>query len=205
MKVSKTFFLSTLIGGCGLVITLFLGTSVFGSSSNNENLNHSKDSKQMKTLHDFKSLTLDGAKYDFAQLEGKKVMIVNTASKCGLTPQYEQLQSLYDEYGGASFEIIGFPSNDFAGQEPGTADEIAEFCQKNYGVSFPMMEKVHVKEGELHPVYQWLTQKSENGVGDFEVKWNFHKFLIDQEGKLVRDLSPQTLPIDETVLSWLSE
>lgn len=159
----------------------------------------------MKTLHDFKVRTLDGGEYDFQNLKGKKVMIVNTASECGLTPQYEQLQELYEAHGGENFEIIGFPSNDFAGQEPGSAEEIAAFCEKNYGVSFPMMEKVHVKEGELHPVYQWLTNASMNGVGDFEVQWNFHKFLIDEEGHLVRDVSPRTLPIDEEVLSWLAK
>ncbi|WP_434064841.1 glutathione peroxidase [Sanyastnella coralliicola] len=158
-----------------------------------------------KTLHDFTVETLMGDSFDLSSLAGKKVMVVNTASECGLTPQYEQLQELYNEYGGEKFEIIGFPSNDFAGQEPGSNEEIASFCQKNYGVTFPMMTKVAVKGDNIHPVYAWLTQKAQNGVSDYEVKWNFHKFLIDEKGNLVKEIQPQTLPIDEEIINWLSE
>ena len=158
-----------------------------------------------KTLHDFTVETLMGDSFDLSSLAGKKVMVVNTASECGLTPQYEQLQELYNEYGGEKFEIIGFPSNDFAGQEPGSNEEIASFCQKNYGVTFPMMSKVAVKGDDIHPVYAWLTQKAQNGVADYKVKWNFHKFLVDEKGNLVKEIQPRTLPIDEEIINWLSE
>ncbi len=159
----------------------------------------------MKTLYDFEINGLDGQPFDLSGLKGKKVLIVNTASECGLTPQYEQLQELYDTYGGEKFEIIGFPSNDFGAQEPGSDEEIASFCQKNYGVTFPMMTKIAVKGEAIHPIYAWLTQKGQNGVGDFEVKWNFHKFLVDEEGHLVKEVQPQTLPIDEEIVSWVSK
>lgn len=157
----------------------------------------------MKTLHDFTIETLDGGTFDFASLKGKKVLIVNTASECGLTPQYQQLQELYEAKGGDQFEIIGFPSNDFGAQEPGSNEQIASFCQKNYGVTFPMMTKVHVKGEGISPIYSWLTSKAENGVSDYEVQWNFHKFLIDEEGNLVKEVTPQTLPTDEEILSWI--
>lgn len=154
-------------------------------------------------FHDFKVKTLGGTEFDFATLKGKKVMVVNTASKCGLTGQYEQLQDLYEEYGGEDFVIIGFPANNFMNQEPGTAEEIQEFCQLNYGVTFPMMDKISVKGDDQHPLYQWLTQKKLNGVMDSKVQWNFQKYLIDEEGNLVKVIAPKTLPTDEEVTGWL--
>lgn len=157
----------------------------------------------MKTLHDFTVKTIEGEDFDLSQLKGKKVLVVNTASECGLTPQYEQLQELYESFGGDGFEIIGFPSNDFLSQEPGSDAEISSFCQKNYGVTFQMMSKVKVKGKDIHPVYAWLTQKELNGVGDFKVKWNFHKFLVNEEGELLRDVEPRTLPNDQEILDWL--
>lgn len=158
----------------------------------------------MKTLHDFTIETLQGEPFDLSTLKGKKVLVVNTASECGLTPQYAQLQELYEKFGGENFEIVGFPSNDFAGQEPGSNDEIASFCQKNYGVTFPMMTKIQVKGDGQHPIYQWLTSKAQNGVGDYEVQWNFHKFLVDEEGRLVKDVAPQTAPIDPEIIDWIN-
>jgi glutathione peroxidase len=154
-------------------------------------------------FYDFKVKTLGGTEFDFATLKGKKVMVVNTASKCGLTGQYEQLQALYEEYGGEDFVIIGFPANNFMNQEPGTAEEIQEFCQLNYGVTFPMMDKISVKGDDQHALYQWLTQKELNGVMDSKVQWNFQKYLIDEEGKLVKVIAPKTLPTDEEVTAWL--
>ncbi len=154
-------------------------------------------------FHDFKVKTLSGTDFDFATLKGKKVMVVNTASKCGLTGQYEQLQDLYEEYGGEDFVIIGFPANNFKNQEPGTAEEIQEFCQLNYGVTFPMMDKISVKGDDQHALYKWLTQKELNGVMDSEVQWNFQKYLIDEEGNLVKVIAPRTLPTDEEVTAWL--
>lgn len=159
----------------------------------------------MKTFHDFRVESLDGKEFDLSSLKGKKVMVVNTASKCGLTPQYEELETLYENYKGENFVIIGFPANNFAGQEPGSNEEIAEFCQKNYGVSFPMMGKISVKGKDQHPLYQWLTRKEENQTGDFEVKWNFHKFLIDENGNLVKDIDPRTSPGDAEIINWIKE
>ncbi len=159
---------------------------------------------QSRNFYDFRVKTLEGEEFDFSYLRGKKVMIVNTASKCGYTPQYKDLQELYEEFGGENFIIIGFPANNFANQEPGTSSEIREFCSRNYGVTFPMMDKISVKGDDIHPVYQWLTSKSLNGVMDSEVKWNFQKYLIDENGKLVDVLIPKENPKSERVLKWLS-
>ena len=141
--------------------------------------------------------------FDFSTLKGKKVMIVNTASKCGLTPQYKDLQALYDTYKEENFVIVGFPANNFAKQEPGTNAEIAEFCQLNYGVNFPMMAKISVKGEDMHPLYQFLTQKVKNGFEDSEVSWNFQKYLIDEDGRLVKMIPPKTLPTDQSILDWI--
>ncbi len=159
---------------------------------------------QTKTLHDFTVTTLEGETFPLSQLKGKKVMVVNTASKCGLTPQYETLEKLYKQYGGEKFVIIGFPANNFMKQEPGTNSEIREFCTANYGVTFPMMEKISVKGDDIHPLYKWLTTKSENGVVDAEISWNFQKFLIDEKGNVVDYLKPREKPDSEKVLSWLA-
>jgi len=159
---------------------------------------------QNQGFYDFKVRTLEGDVFDFSTLKGKKVMIVNTASKCGYTPQYKELEELWDLYGDKNFVIIGFPANNFANQEPGTAEEIREFCTRNYGVSFPMMEKISVKGNDIHPVYQWLTQKSRNGVMDSEVKWNFQKYLIDEKGDLVDVLLSKEKPNSDKVISWLA-
>jgi glutathione peroxidase len=158
-----------------------------------------------KTLHDFTVVTLEGEKFDMAQLKGKKVLIVNTASKCGNTPQYEGLQELYEKYGGDDFVIIGFPANNFFRQEPGSNDEIREFCTKEYGVTFPMMGKISVKGADMHPVYQWITRKDLNGLMDSSVKWNFQKYMVDKEGKLVGMLSPKTKPLSEEIINWVTQ
>lgn len=157
----------------------------------------------MKTFHDFKVKSIDGKNVDLSQFKGKKVLVVNTASKCGLTPQYEKLEKLYKEYGGDKFVIIGFPANNFLGQEPGSNEEIAAFCKKNYGVSFPMMEKISVKGKDQHELYQWLTNKSLNGVSDATISWNFHKFLIDENGKWVKSINAQTDPLDKEIIDWI--
>lgn len=155
-------------------------------------------------FYDFKVKTLEGETFDFASLKGKKVMIVNTASKCGYTPQYKDLEELYEKSGNSNFVIIGFPANNFASQEPGTATEIREFCTKNYGVTFPMMEKISVKGDDMHPLYKWLTSKAKNGVMDSEVKWNFQKYLIDEKGNLVDVLYSKEKPGSEKVNLFLS-
>lgn len=158
-----------------------------------------------KTLHDFAVTTLEGEDFNLAQLKGKKVLIVNTASKCGNTPQYEGLQELYEKYGGEDFVIIGFPANNFLKQEPGSNEEIREFCSINYGVTFPMMAKISVKGKDMHPLYQWLTSKDLNGYKDSSVKWNFQKYLVDEDGKLVGMMPPKTKPLSEDIVSWITE
>jgi glutathione peroxidase len=160
-------------------------------------------SAQNKTLYDFKATTLDGLPFDLSSLKGKKVLVVNTASKCGLTPQYASLQKLYDTYKDRNFVIIGFPANNFASQEPGTNAEIKEFCTKNYGVTFPMMSKISVKGNDIDPLYNWLTQKSLNGVTDAEVQWNFQKFMINEQGKLVGFVAPKDAPDSEKIINWI--
>jgi glutathione peroxidase len=158
---------------------------------------------QQAGFYDFRVKTLDGGDFDFSSLKGKKVMIVNTASKCGLTPQYKELEALYEKYGGSSFVIIGFPANNFKNQEPGTAAEIRTFCTENYGVTFPMMEKISVDGSDMHPLYQWLTSKEKNGVMDSKVTWNFQKYLVDENGKLVNFYAPKELPSSEKIVSWI--
>ena len=158
-----------------------------------------------KTLHDFTVTTLEGEPFYLAQLKGKKVLIVNTASNCGNTPQYEGLQELYEKFGGEDFVIIGFPANNFLKQEPGTNEEIREFCTRNYGVSFPMMAKISVKGSDMHPIYQWLTQKEMNGFKDSSVKWNFQKYLVDEEGKLVGMIPPKTKPLSGEISNWITK
>jgi glutathione peroxidase len=175
-----------------LILLLFL--SLFSAST----------FSQVTSIYDFKVKTLEGENFDFSSLKGKKIMIVNTASKCGNTPQYKDLEELYTEYAGKGFVIIGFPANNFAGQEPGSALEIRKFCTESYGVTFPMMEKISVKGDDMHPLYQWLTQKSKNGVMDSEVKWNFQKYLIDEKGKLQEVIAPKEKPDSEKVVAWLS-
>jgi len=160
---------------------------------------------QTKTLYDFTAKTIDGKEFDFSSLKGKKVLIVNTASKCGYTPQYAQLEELYKTKGGDSFEIIGFPANNFMKQEPGSNDEIAGFCQKNYGVTFTMMEKISVKGKDQDPLYTWLTEKELNGVEDSKVKWNFQKFLIDENGNYVKSFAPGVEPMSDAIVSGLEK
>ncbi|WP_211749979.1 glutathione peroxidase [Paenibacillus sp. Marseille-Q4541] len=146
------------------------------------------------SIYDFNVNTLKGQELNMSAYKGKVMLIVNTASKCGLTPQYKGLQELYDKFNQQSFEVLGFPSNQFAHQEPGTSDDIAEFCQMNYGVSFPMFEKLNVNGEEAHPLFKYLTNKAPGILGSKAIKWNFTKFLVDQEGRVVKRYSPKTTP-----------
>jgi glutathione peroxidase len=161
------------------------------------------NAQSKKSFYDFKSTTIDGQPFDLSSLKGKKVLVVNTASKCGNTPQYAQLEELFKKYGGDKFIIIGFPANNFLYQEPGTNSEIKEFCTKNYGVTFPMMSKISVKGKDMDPIYHWLTEKAENGVMDAPVKWNFQKFMIDEQGNLVDMVAPGTSPMTEKIVNWI--
>ena len=158
-----------------------------------------------KSFHDFTVKDISGNEYDLGNLKGKKVLVVNTASKCGLTKQYADLERLYREYRSESFVIIGFPSNDFAGQEPGTNEEIAQFCSSNYDVTFPMMSKISVKGEDIHPVYSWLTNQEENGLEDSKVAWNFQKYMIDEDGKLLGHVPPRKNPYDKKIIKWLGD
>lgn len=157
---------------------------------------------QYKSIYDFKVEALEGGTIDLSKYKGKKILIVNTASKCGLTPQYEELEMLYKKYKG-NLVILGFPANDFLSQEPGSNSDIKSFCQKNYGVSFPMAAKISVKGKKMHPLYVYLTQKKYNGFSDNSVKWNFQKYLIDENGKLIAVFSPQTKPMSDEIISKL--
>ncbi len=156
----------------------------------------------MHSIHQFKVRGIKGEDIDFALLAGQKIIVVNVASACGYTPQYQQLQELYEQFQD-QVTIVGFPSNDFGGQEPGSDQEIQAFCSLRYGVTFPMTTKIRIKGSEAHPVYQWLTQKERNGVADSEVRWNFQKYLLDESGRLVRSLPSSVSPLDEAILQWL--
>ncbi len=160
-------------------------------------------SGQTKSLYDFKVKDIDGKEFDMSTLKGKKVLIVNVASKCGLTPQYEKLQQLYVKYKDRNFTIIGFPANNFMGQEPGTDEEIKNFCTSEYNVTFPMMSKIDVVGKNMAPIYQWLTKKSENGKFDAEVKWNFQKFMIDRNGQIADFASPREDPFSDKIVKWI--
>jgi glutathione peroxidase len=170
-----------------------------------EPLERTPDLSKMKSLHDFKSTTLSGENFDFAQLKGKRVLIVNTASQCGYTSQYEQLQELYETYGGENFTVVGFPSNDFGGQEPGSNQDIKAFCQKNFGVTFPMMAKTPVKGKGQHPIYAWLCQKDLNGVDNASVSWNFNKFLVNEKGHWVAHYPSNVGPLNDRIVAFAKE
>ncbi len=164
-----------------------------------------KDNDMNQTIYQFKVKDITGKTFDFEILRGKKIMIVNTASKCGLTGQYRGLQKLYDRYKDSGFVVVGFPANDFLWQEPGSDKEIANFCEKNYGVTFPMMSKISVKGSAMHPLYQFLTQVGKNGHKSSSVSWNFQKYLIGTDGKLKKIITPRTAPLSEEVLDWIEE
>jgi glutathione peroxidase len=156
-----------------------------------------------KNFHQFEVKDIQGKTVKMSDFKGKKILVVNVASKCGFTPQYSELQELYMKYKDSSFVIIGFPANNFLGQEPGTNEEIVQFCSLNYGVTFPMMSKISVKGKDMAPVYKWLTEKNLNGVADAPVKWNFQKFMIDENGNFVDFLSPKESPMSEKITNWI--
>lgn len=155
-------------------------------------------------FYSLKAAKINGDTLHFSELRGKKLMIVNVASLCGYTGQYAQLQSLYEQFGGDKFEIIGFPANNFSNQEPGSDEDIEDFCKENYGVTFTMMSKISVKGTDKHPVYQWLTEYNKNGVTNQEVLWNFQKWMITEDGKIWRIISTETSPLHKDIINWLS-
>jgi len=183
-----------------LSLSVFLLWSTNSQSQTSKN----KPTMEKQTIYQFKVKDLAGNEFDFAKLKGKKILVVNTASKCGLTPQYKDLEAIYEKYKDKNFVIVGFPANNFGKQEPGTDKEISTFCQMNYGVTFPMMSKISVKGADMDAVYKFLTQKDKNGLQDSEVEWNFQKYLINEKGELEKVISPQVLPTDDTIVSWIN-
>jgi glutathione peroxidase len=154
------------------------------------------------SIYQFKVPSIDGGVIDFSKFKGKKILVVNTASKCGYTPQYEGLEKLYKEHKD-ELVIIGFPANNFGGQEPGTNQEIEEFCKARYGVTFPLASKVDVVGDKTHPLFKWLTTKDQNGVLDAEIKWNFTKFLLDEKGQLIASFPSKVKPDSEEITKYL--
>lgn len=152
-------------------------------------------------VHKFKMKSIDGEDVELSGYDGKVMLIVNVASKCGLTPQYEELQALHERYSDKGLAILGFPANDFMGQEPGTESEIKSFCKKNYGVTFDMFSKISVKGDDIHPMYAELTSKEKNGEYGGEIQWNFDKFLADKDGNVIARFSPRTKPNDAAIVS----
>ena len=186
---------------------ILLTISVLFSCQNQAQTNRKtmETNTSAETIYQFKVKDLYGKEFDFASLKGKKILVVNTASECGLTPQYKDLEAIYKKYRDNNFVIVGFPANNFGAQEPGSNDQIAQFCEMNYGVTFPMMGKVSVKGNDMDKVYQFLTQKSKNGLQDGEVEWNFQKYLINEQGQLVKVVAPRVLPTDEAIVGWINE
>jgi len=158
-----------------------------------------------QTIYEFTVTDINGNEFKLSQFEGQKLMIVNVASKCGFTPQYEALEAVYEKYKGEGFTIIAFPANNFKEQEPGTNEEIKEFCSLNYGVTFPVMEKISVKGEDIHPLYNWLTQKDLNGTSNSSVKWNFQKYLINTEGKVDKVINSWIEPDNKKIIKWIEE
>ncbi len=179
-----------------IIVLAFLALSFFSS--------YAQDLKPAG-FYDYVVKDIDGKEFRLKELKGKKVMVVNTASKCGFTPQYEQLQELYTQFGGEKFVIIGFPANNFMSQEPGSNEQIREFCTSKFDVTFPMMSKISVKGDDIDPLYQWLTRKELNGVVDSEVKWNFQKYLVDDKGTLVRVVPSKESPMSEEIVGWITK
>jgi len=190
-----------------IVFLFLLGAMLHSCQNHAQNQKSIAKSQQTvmskQNIYQFQVEDLEGNTFDFSTLKGKKILIVNTASECGLTPQYEQLQAIYEKYKDKNLVIVGFPANNFGSQEPGTNQQIATFCQKNYGVTFPMMAKISVKGNDMHAVYQFLTQKAKNGLEDSEVQWNFQKYLINEKGELEKVVSPRTLPTDTEIVNWI--
>jgi len=162
----------------------------------------SKNKAQAKSIHTFKVEALDGSTIDFSKYKGKKILVVNTASECGFTPQYADLEKLYEQYKD-KLVVVGFPANNFGGQEPGANHEIATFCQRNYGVQFPMAAKISVKGDDIAPIYKFLTDKKENGVKNTKILWNFTKILLDEKGNVIDSFISSTNPTSDSITKYL--
>jgi glutathione peroxidase len=183
----------------------FVVLALFSCGGNNTYIVKKDTNMQTNTdnnIYKFSIKAIDDSVMSLEKYKGKKILIVNVASKCGYTKQYEDLQALSEKYKD-KLVVIGFPCNDFMGQEPGTAEEIQTFCKKNYGVTFPLAAKINVKGADVAPIYKWLCNKAENGVLDAEITWNFNKFLIDENGFILAKFDSEVKPLDEAILSLL--
>ena len=187
-----------------LFILFLAGGALLQSCKNiNKNTaNMSTNETANKSLFDYKVESLDGKEINFADFKGKKVLIVNTASECGFTPQYADLEKLSKDYAD-KLVVVGFPANNFGGQEPGTNEEIGAFCEKNFGVTFPMAAKVSVKGDDIAPIFKYLTEKDLNGVKNTAILWNFTKFLVDENGKLIDSYISTTKPDSDAITKFL--
>ncbi|CAN5910054.1 glutathione peroxidase [soil metagenome] len=193
---------------------LFLGGLLALAACTSQNVNQpemAKESAQVEReaaqpspFYAFQVNSLEGKEVDLSQFKGKKILVVNVASECGYTPQYKELQQLYREHGD-KVTVLGFPANNFGGQEPGSSEEIAEFCEKNYGVTFPMFEKVSVVGEDQHPLYRWLSDKSQNGVTGEAPSWNFSKYLLDEQGPVVAFYPSKVSPLDEAIVTAIQK
>lgn len=184
----------------GMGLFSFLSIFGFGQSKNIV-----ADYNGKEPVYKFTVKDISGKDFNFSDLRGKKILIVNTASKCGLTPQYKDLETLYETYKDKNFIIIGFPANNFLKQEPGSDSTIAEFCQLNYGVTFPMMSKISVKGADIHPLYSYLTSVELNGYTNSEVGWNFQKYAINEQGFLVGIYAPTVSPMAKEIIEWIEK
>ncbi len=187
------------------IFILLLSAAAFLQSCMNQKteVSQQKTAENMgKTIYDYKVESLDGGEINFADFKGKKILVVNTASECGFTPQYADLEKVYEQYKD-KVVVVGFPANNFGGQEPGSNEQIGAFCQKNYGVTFPMAAKVSVKGDDTAPIFKYLTEKELNGVKNTAILWNFTKFLIDENGKLIDSFISTTKPTDEAIVKYL--
>lgn len=183
----------------GILMLSLLAVACFGTKKVESKPENADLMSDPDVFYNFKLKAIDGQEIDFSSYKGKKVLIVNVASKCGYTPQYKDLQALHEKYGD-QVAILGFPANNFGSQEPGTNDEIVQFCSSNYGVSFQMFEKISVKGVDMHPLYRWLTDKEQNGWNDQAPSWNFCKYLIDENGELIKFYASGINPMSDDVL-----
>lgn len=189
---------------CSILLSFFVCScaSVAKSPQQNET---SSSQQQPLSFYDYRLVDIFGEAYDMDQLRGKKVLVVNTASSCGLTPQYAELQELYNEYGETGFVILGFPSNSFKNQEPRNNEEIQAFCEKNFGVTFPMMQKAEVIGENQHPLFRWLTHDELNGKMDVQISNAFYKFMINPDGSLEGFVESEVKPTDPKIINWLKK
>ncbi|MDB5262230.1 MAG: glutathione peroxidase [Adhaeribacter sp.] len=193
------------------VLVVCMGMVACGQPHKNNNANTMEDNNsiqisenaQKPSIYDFEFKTLDGVLFPLNEFKGRKMLIVNVASECGYTPQYKELQALYDKYG-SKVVVLGFPANDFGGQEPGTNEEIATFCERNYGVQFPIFQKIEVTGPNAHPLYKWLSDKSLNGVTDEAPTWNFCKYLIDENGQVIKFFPSKVAPLSADIIDAIA-